>query len=45
MPNPIPLRGKGKIYVMYKKKTEKYAQMQNLAKNTKLMERTDKKQV
>ena len=45
MPNPIPHRGKGKISVMYKKKTEKYAHMQNLAKNTKTIERMDKKQV
>jgi hypothetical protein len=44
MPKPIPLRGKGNICVINKKKTEKYAHIQNLAKNTKLMDRMDKKQ-
>jgi hypothetical protein len=44
MPNPIPLKGKGNNYVINKKKTEKYAHIQNLAKNTKLMDRIDKKE-
>lgn len=37
IPNPIPLKGKGYISVINKKKTEKYAHMQNLAEKTKIV--------
>lgn len=34
IPKPIPLNGRGNISVIYKKKTEKYAHIPNLAVNT-----------
>lgn len=37
IPNPIPLKGNGYISVINKKKTEKYAHMQNLAEKTKIV--------